>query len=72
MGNDKEKLGSISQNLNSDVEIVLEFEIFSNKKNENTLIESFQTHNAFKVDRLKGQTLSYTDNGLNPIWNAKY
>lgn len=32
MGNDKEKLGSISQNLNSNVEIVLEFEIFSNKK----------------------------------------
>lgn len=71
MGNDKEKLGSISENLNSDVEIVLEFEIFSNKKNENTLTESLQIHNAFKVDRLKGQTLSYTDNGLNPIWNAK-
>lgn len=71
IGNDKEKLGSLSQNLNSDFEIVLEFEIFSNKKNENTLIESFHTHNAFKVDRLKGQTILNTDNGLNPIWNAK-
>ncbi|SGZ38492.1 uncharacterized protein HGUI_00692 [Hanseniaspora guilliermondii] len=71
MSNDKEKLGTISQILNPDVEIVLEFEIFTNKNNENTLIESFQTLNAYKVDKLKGQTLLYKDNGLNPIWNAK-
>lgn len=56
---------------NSDVEVTLEFELFTNKKNEKTLVESFQIFNAFKIEKLKGQTLFFKDNGSNPIWNTK-
>ena len=69
--NDKGISNSLSLINNSDVEVTLEFELFTNKRNEHTLADSFQRVNAFKIDKLKGQTLFYKDNGSNPIWNAK-
>ncbi|XBW34701.1 hypothetical protein QEN19_000268 [Hanseniaspora menglaensis] len=63
---------NIANNLYStDIEIVLEYEIFTIKKNEAILIKSMELKNGFKLTTTKGQTKYFHDNGICPLWNAK-
>ena len=63
---------NISNNIHAaDVDLVVEYEIFTIKKNESLIGNSLNLKNGTKIGTCKGQTKYFRDNGICPIWNSK-